>query len=992
MPLSSEDLEHLVQNLSRRPGHDSVKTELHRLLIEHFGANPEDIHHEQRIEAHSRVDTLLGRTVFEIKRDLRDELTEAKRQLHRYLENRERATGEPFAGIATDGRQFEAFELRDGELVPLGSGQADPVNPTGLTIWLESLLSLSPRLPADPLTVINELGRGSAAFRRADGMLRAAWARVRDKPDVRLKRELWNDHLRIVYGTSQDDDELWFQHTFLVIVAKAFAHAVIGVNPSDNADLMTGGNLRSNGISGTIESDFFDWVLEDPSGLDLIGRIRSRVGRFRLSEVGTDLLKALYESLIDPQQRHDLGEYYTPDWLAKKLVTAHIDEPLTQHVLDPACGSGTFLFHAVRHLAAAARAEGWDSPEVLDMCLSQVRGIDVHPVAVIIARVTYLLALGRGLLSARHEVISVPVFMGDAMQWNVHKMMDKDEIVLRVPPKEPRGDPKALQFPANAIEEPGRFEKVLDQLVASSDRGDTPERVRTLIKRQMRGDGDDMEVVIRTYQTLVQLNADERNHIWTYVARNMSRPLWMSRYAKVHRVIGNPPWLSFRYMTDDLKKRVREGMNGFGIWVGGKLATQQDLSGYFFARCAQLYLVREGRIAFLMPYAAMTRGQFEKFRTGRFNGWNVAFDEAWTFDDRVFPLFPVPSCALFGRRTALARAMPETVTAYAGILKHRNADEAEADRRLTHATEERPDQANFQAATPYRSAFRQGATLVPRMLCYVKRRDPGFIGVGHRVPVESWRSSQEKEPWKHLQSLTGYIEKPFLKVALLGESIAPYRILQRPEAVIPYEDGLLDAETAIDRGYDGLADWLEKARAVWDKHKKSSISLLDQIDYYGKLSSQFGMEVPIVIFSASGTKPASVIVRDDDVVFEHALYWYNAKSISEAQYITSIVNSETTRKSIENIQSRGQWGARHFDKVMFTLPIPPFDARKALHNELAEAARRAEEVAARVPLTGEESTARARRAIRAALADDGVSREIDDLVSRLLFGEPAEVA
>ena len=32
------------------------------------------------------------------------------------------------------------------------------------------------------------------------------------------------------------------------------------------------------------------------------------------------MLKALYESLIDPAQRHDLGESYTPDWLAAKVV------------------------------------------------------------------------------------------------------------------------------------------------------------------------------------------------------------------------------------------------------------------------------------------------------------------------------------------------------------------------------------------------------------------------------------------------------------------------------------------------------------------------------------------------------------------------------------------------------------------------------------------------------------------------------------------------
>ncbi len=49
-------------------------------------------------------------------------------------------------------------------------------------------------------------------------------------------------------------------------------------------------------------------------------------------------MKVLYESAIDAKQRHDLGDYYTPDWLAECLVAATVTDPLHQRVLDPACG------------------------------------------------------------------------------------------------------------------------------------------------------------------------------------------------------------------------------------------------------------------------------------------------------------------------------------------------------------------------------------------------------------------------------------------------------------------------------------------------------------------------------------------------------------------------------------------------------------------------------------------------------------------------------
>ncbi len=82
----------------------------------------------------------------------------------------------------------------------------------------------------------------------------------------------------------------------------------------------------------------------------------------------------------------------------------------------------------------------------------------------------------------------------------------------------------------------------------------------------------------------------------------------------------------------------------------------------------------------------------------------------------------------------------------------------------------------------------------------------------------------------------------------------------------------------------------------------------------------------------------------------------------------------------------GQWGARDFDKVMFNLPIPLFDAADPLHAALAAAAGRAGRVAAEVPLKEGEHFTRVRRRIRDALAEDGVAAEIDALVAELLNG------
>jgi hypothetical protein len=153
-------------------------------LIDGLGAPIAEIGQERRIEARSRVDTLLGDTVFELKSDLRRETEDAETQLRRYLENRQRETNRRFVGVATDGLDYRAYELQEGNIALINVFRARPEAPRELLVWLESVVSVSPELPTDALTVTQELGRESTAYARASGMLAKAW-RQRLKPENR---------------------------------------------------------------------------------------------------------------------------------------------------------------------------------------------------------------------------------------------------------------------------------------------------------------------------------------------------------------------------------------------------------------------------------------------------------------------------------------------------------------------------------------------------------------------------------------------------------------------------------------------------------------------------------------------------------------------------------------------------------------------------------------------------------------------------------------
>jgi hypothetical protein len=999
----------LLRHLATCRDHDAVKAGFRDLLVREFDVNLDDVRFEQRIEVRSRTDALIGRTVFEAKRDLAREWADVERKMPDYLANREAETGEPFVGIASDGKKWVVLALERGELVKVKETTLDPNKPAEFLAWLDGALALKSSLPPDALTIKAELGGDSVAFHYADSALRALWLRLKTDKAVILKRQLWAQLLKLVYGREVESDALWFQHTFLVVVAKCIAVAVLQMKENDPKRLLSGEAFKAAGIEGAVESDFFDWVVTDGEGEKLVRRIMAHVRRFRLAEVESDVLKILYESLIDRAERHGLGEYYTPDWLAAKIVRHTVDRPLEQKVLDPACGSGTFLFHAVRRFLVEAEDSGMAPDQRAFEAAQHVAGMDIHPVAVIIARVTYLLALVP-VIRNRKGTISTPVYLGDAMQLSINEMIGGKELSIRVPPSPAaegqNGETDAnvreqLDFPDAFCRDPALFDKAIERMRTGSEQGMKRAQIEAalsrIVEQHYRADvTQEQKYAItdlgKTYVTFDKLRREGRDSVWAYVARNLSRPLAFSAaggWANI--VVGNPPWVAFRHMSPDLQKRFKELADGERVYVGGKLATQNDLCALFTVRAAALYLRSAGRIAFVLPLAALTRGQFEKLRSGSFHSGKIQWDEAWTMDDSVQPLFPVPSCAVFGRRRATAKSMPDTVRAFSGTLPLRDAHEAVADACLRVVSDAPAlSTAKHSGGSAYRESFKNGATLFPRMLVFVERRQMGRLGANPSAPsVESRRSSQEKQPWKELPGIENQVEAECLHPVLLGESLLPYRIFRPLEGVLPITNRgeVLNSKAALERGLDHLAGWMRKAERVWNENRTANVSLVENFDYYGKLASQFPVPKLRIGYAASGTQPVAAIIRDRRNIIEHALYWSAVETLSEGNYLAAILNSETGRLRVERLQARGQWGARHFDKVMFNLPIPRFDQKVDLHLELAAAAARAEKVAAEVALPEGCKFQRARGLVRKALKEVGVADEIDELVARLLDGE-----
>lgn len=953
-----------------------------------------------------RIDVEVGCTVIEVKKDLRKAsvIKVVQDQLAGYVAMRAAQTGQRYVGVLTDGREWRAYHERNGKLVEVTQHVVNPTRPdsTALLYWLEGVLASRQGVPPRPSEIIARLGATSASYALDRATLTALYADHGSHATVRFKRQLWSRLLRSALGTQfTDDDELFLEHTLLVNSAEIIAHLVVGLDVIDMqpASLLGGQRFDLAAIYGVVEHDFFDWVLEVPSGGDFVRTLARRLSRFDWTNVEHDVLKVLYESIIGSETRKQLGEYYTPDWLAEQVVSTAVTDPLNQRVLDPACGSGTFLFHAVRGYLDAAAAAGISLAHSLSGLTDHVLGVDLHPVAVTLARVTYLLAIGRErLLAPDRGAITVPVYLGDSMQWNQRRdLFTEGHLVVATG----RGDQlfdAEFRFPDRFLADAARFDRLVSALADHAAKQVTPGRNTALpvgLLHRLAVSEEDRPAVEENYRLLCQLNDEGRDHVWSYYIRNLARPAWLARPEnRVDVLIGNPPWLSYRYMTEDMQAIFREMSEARGLWHGREVATHQDLSALFVARTTQQYLTDGGSFAFVMPNAVLDRGYYAGFRTGNYPDQKhpiaVEFTGSWDLRRLRPHFFPRGAAVVFGKRssTQFGSPLPARTTRWTGQLpRGTDAWDVVSKHVYRHNTDLSVHNDTL-AESPYEPRFSQGATIVPRVLFMVDTLDSGPLGLAAgRKNVRSARSSTEKMPWKELRSLEAVVEAEFIRPILLGESVLPFRVLPAKHGIIPLEGTkLLDGEHPhLDR-YPGLADWWRKVEQLWLYHRSSDrLTLREQLDFRNKLTNQLPTPPLRVVYGASGMHVVAALVEDPTVICEHSIYWGAVASPAEGNFLCAIFNTPSLTNIVRPLMSYGK-DERHIDKHVWKLPIPLFDSNNPTHRELSDLGAKCADVVAGLDLGNSSNFVALRRRVRSALAADPTATKINEVVLDLLRG------
>jgi len=933
-----------------------------------------------------RMDLYVHNTCIEFKTDILRSGSpnpEHVAQLDGYIENLLHAGTGVQNGILTDGVHYLLRRVGE-ENLPLPKQETmrvfeRPEQAHLLREYLHGIISaLAHNVSPTAENLERQFGSGSDVFRASNVLLKAAYENHRAAPTVAVKRRMWQDLLQVALGkdaatAGDESDWLFIRHTYITsLVALIMQQQLLGDvvrHAAERPDALLKGRIltEQSDLHGVIDADLFTWPTEigESAYLREIARV---VEQFDWTQSPREVAPTLYQNVITQEERKRLGEYYTPRWLAQEITKAVVKHPLNQRVLDPSCGSGTFIETAVEHILT--HSSGISRNDTLRKLQENVVGIDIHPVAVQLAKATWVMTAADTIRAARAEggetgAVSAPIYLGDSLQlrYDTGNMFAEHYINLETGETLPGQDaPIVFNIPKELARQQADIDRLISEMATAIDEGRDAEQIADAYEMS-----DECRQGVKAVATLMrELHAADRNHVWAYYIRNMIRPSVIAE-EKVDRIIGNPPWLTYGQSTDIIREELR-GMSEqrYQIWAGGRNSANQDVATLFYARCAELYAGDGAVIGMVMPHSTLRSSQHLKWRSGKYqrkgrrNAPSIGLDfqvfAPWDLDNVVPDFFPMPAGVVFARYAGVGRGAslaPGTVQVWRGNWKEDYASITRKSEALHH------DDGNFKS--PYAELSSRGADINDRRLFFVDiQPHTAMIPAANSVNVRASQSSQDKVTYDgQLHRLDGVVHNDYLFDVYPGECIAPYVAVEPLKAVLPVHRPTMTLPMLPDGGLD-VAALHDSMRRRWDNaaamfreaHQGRTITeLFANMNHLNKLTNQLdylqsaisGDGTTRIAYTTNG-EPTAALVKDSHAILDTNLYQTICRSKKEAHYLLAIINSnELAIRAKPFCPTNWAKKIRHFHKHGWKLPIPRYDADDPLHIKLGELGANAEQ-------------------------------------------------
>jgi hypothetical protein len=767
-------------------------------------------------------------------------------------------------------------------------------------------------------------------------------------------------------------------------------------------ELERGSWFEAQGIRNFLEADFFGWYLS-AWNTDMEAAIRSLARALADYEPATatlapestrDLLKKLYQYLVPKELRHDLGEYYTPDWLAELVLNevGYGGNP-EERLLDPACGSGTFLVLAIRRVLDYAQDSlTWRTREreMVAQMLENLVGFDLNPLAVIAARTNYLLALGP---LARHLAgKDLPIYLCDSILTPQSQRTQQRPIEHQKDIPVPSAQ-KEFWIPEELVDK-GQVEalcRLLEQCVGGNYQ---TEEFLARGQRELEWEDPLTERSLgELYSKVRRLEEEGRNGLWARLIKKAFAPVFRAA-VPFDYVAGNPPWVNWESLADEYREATASLWQKYQLFphkgLKARLGTaKDDISILMTYTAMDSYLKDNGKLGFVITQTVFkTKGGGQGFR--RFRLGDGAHLRVVSVHDLV-ELQPFEGAS---NRTATVVLQKGEATEYpTGYTLWRKVKPGRVGADLSlEEVKERTTRAELSArpvngaelTSPWLTASPAALAALQKVvgpsayrayegsntgglngaywLRIVERRPDGVLLVENLHDVG-------KTKVKRVQAL---IEPDFVYPLLRGRDVARWQARPSAYILVPqqpgkpsvgFDEGQLKVNYPRTYAYLKHFEDVLRQRSGYRKYFDPARDPFYSVYNVGQYT--FAPYKVMWREQASELTATAVIASDQPFIPDHKLMLVPCSTPGEASYLTACLNSAACRLAVGSyVVAIGM--STH---VLEHVAIPTFEAANSLHQALASLSQRAHQLAA----SGKEGEAEL----------GGVEEEIDRLAAQL---------
>lgn len=415
---------------------------------------------------------------------------------------------------------------------------------------------------------------------------------------------------------------------------------------------------QSRLVDNFFETHYLEWFVfsKGDSDVKIVNETLKVIEKFDLTsfvlkpENLQDIFEELYMELIPDEMRHIMGEYFSPDWIVEHVLNeaGYTGGDIEETIVDPTCGSGNFIIQALKRIISYN--EGSLTKNQIDIIVKNVVGFDINPISVVAAKANYIIAIFSAYFASGYqydadewvdEPISVPIYIADSVLAPIVYSEDNEETLLT---KTTIGDFKIPKF--ENIDKANRFLVLLSVHIHEQSHGMFERFWALVMGEELLGEGY-KDIVYELYEQLYMLHMQGHDSFWPIILKNSFAPLIIEN--KFDYVVGNPPWISWKSMSQEYREGTLDVWLSYGIFEKSaydKKTTHDDFGMAVIYVAMDQYLKNDGKLAFLLPasFLKSTKGGqgFRKFEITR-DEQNIPFSVNKVDDFSDVRLFTIPT-------------------------------------------------------------------------------------------------------------------------------------------------------------------------------------------------------------------------------------------------------------------------------------------------------------------------------------------------------------